>query len=191
VNYEVVAAVFGVPVTSVYLPPGKGALMTIRVRRWLGMGLTAAALSVGCPCFAPGVTASASQKPLSCKLVPPAEIKATLGLSVSKPTAEQLMLGLGLNCTYTIGNTAGTLSVTINFRRPVTTQKFKSSIGLGGTTTAVHRLGKMAYSNVLGSGKYATITLYVLQDTTEFSVEVSAVPLAKVEALAREILPEV
>lgn len=94
---------------AVAVPPWKGALMTIRVRHRLGMGLTVAALFVGCSCFTTNVTASASQKPLNCSIVSPAEIKATLGLSVSKPVANELSLGLGLDCNYTVANTGGPL----------------------------------------------------------------------------------
>lgn len=170
--------------------PLKGALMTIRVWRRLGMGFTVAALFVGCISFAPGLAASASQKALSCKIVSPAEIKATLGLSVSKPVANELGSGLGLDCAYTVANTAGTMKVTVHFQSPVTRKQFKSSISTFGVTKEVPGLGNLAYSNVMGSGKYALITLYVLQGTTEFWVGAVA-PLAKAEKLAREILPKI
>jgi len=165
--------------------------MTVGVRRWLRIGLATSALFVSCTGVVGSVGASASQKAISCSIVSPAEIKATLGLSVSKPKAEQLALGLGLNCTYTIAKTYGILNVALNFKRPVTTaQQLRSSVSPGGTTKPVKGLGQAAYCNIVGSGKSATITLYVLQDKTSFYISVAA-PLAKVEALAREILPEV
>lgn len=136
--------------------------------------------------------ASASAKPLSCGVVTPAEIKATLGLSVSKPTVNNSGPPLGLVCDYTVANTGGTISVTVSFLRPETAKDFTSGQkgSIGGSTKAVRGLGQMAYSNVMGSGRYAISTVYVLQGTTRTMVQ-AVVPLAKVEGLARKILAQI
>jgi len=119
-------------------------------------------------------------KPLSCGLVTPAEIKATLALSVSKPTVNNSGPPIGLVCDYTVANTGGTISVTVSFLRPDSTKDFLSSQkeSAGGTTKTVRGLGQMAYSNVMGSGQYAISTVYVLQHATRTMVQ-AVVPSPK------------
>ena len=136
--------------------------------------------------------ASASEKPLSCGVVTPGEIKATLGLSVSKPTVNNSGPPLGLVCDYTVANTGGAISVTVSFLRPESAKDFTSDQkdSVGGSTKTVRGLGQMAYSNVMGSGQYAISTVYVLQDATRTMVQAVA-PLAKVEGLARKILSQI
>lgn len=73
----------------------------------------------------------------------------------------------------------------MHFQRPVTAKQFKSNISPGGVTKKVPGLGNLAYSNVIGSGQYASVTLYVLEGTTEFWVGAFP-PLKKVEVLAVE-----
>jgi hypothetical protein len=125
-------------------------------------------------------------------LVTPSEVKATLGLSVSKPTVNNSGPPMGLVCDYTVAGTAGTITVTVSFLRPETAKDFASSRkdSTGGSTKTVRGLGQMAYSNVMGSGQYAISTVYVLQDATRTMVQAVA-PLAKVERLARKILSQV
>ena len=164
----------------------------VRTPRRLGVRFTTALVLAGGIGFAPLAQASASQKPLSCGIVTPGEIRATLGLSVAKPTINNSGPPLGLVCDYTVANTAGTVSVTVSFLRPETVKDFASSQkdSIGGSTKTVPRLGQMAYSNVMGSGQYAISTVYVLQHATRTMVQ-AVVPLAKVEGLARKILSQI
>jgi len=163
----------------------------VRFQRRPGARLVTALVFAGGLGLMPLAHASASAKSLSCTMVPPAEIKATLGLSVGKPTVNNSGPPLGLVCDYTVANTGGTISVTVSFLRPETAKDFASGqkSSIGGTTRTVRGLGQMAYSNVMGSGQYAISTLYVLQDNTRTMVQAVAT-LAKVEGLARKILPQ-
>jgi hypothetical protein len=175
-------------------PNRKGSVLKTVIRHRLAMTLSAGTMLVACLGAGPVASAAAGQKPLSCTIVPPAEIKATLGLTVSKPTTNHSVLNVGLNCSYAVANTNGTMTVAVNFLRPETAAAFRASqkglAATGGTTKTVAGLGQMAYVNVMGSGQYALNTLFVLQDNTKFFVN-AAVALTKEEALARWIVPRV
>lgn len=121
----------------------------------------------------------------SCNLVSPGEIKAVLGVTVTKPsvTAD----GPVTVCTYT-----GAKVLLVRFETGMSSADFaearKGFDANGESTKSFTGLHLPAYSSVLGSGRFATSTLAVLKGSTELLVT-GPFPLTKLVGLVEKTLP--
>jgi hypothetical protein len=118
----------------------------------------------------------------TCKLASSAKVKSALGFTVPAALVTK-------NGPVTVCQFESSTDLLVRFETSETAPLFafgrKSFTQHGYPTTAVNGLGTKAYSSRAGA---KTITLVVLQGKTELLITALA-PLAKIEALARLILP--
>jgi hypothetical protein len=117
----------------------------------------------------------------SCNLASPSKVKSALGVAVSSPSATN-------NATITVCQFTTDPGLLVRFETKESASLFalgrKGFQTHGEPTKTVAGLGTEAYSSSIGG----TNTIVVLKNTTELLVTAS-VPLAKVVALAKLILP--
>jgi len=140
----------------------------------LATGATAALASTG--------AAAAASGP-SCSLASAKRVKSALGLTVGSPSVTK-------NGPVTVCEFASTSPLLVRFETNESASMFaagrKGFTQHGEPTKTVSGLGTAAYSSSLAGGKSNTIV--VLKDTTELLIT-GAEPLAKLEALAKLIVP--
>ena len=140
----------------------------------LAAGAAAALASTG--------TAAAVSGP-SCNLASAKSVKSALGITVGSPLVTR-------NATVTVCLFSGTPPLLVRFETNETASLFavgRKSFGQHGEPTkTVNGLGTKAYSSTLAGGKSNTIV--VLKNKTELLITANE-PLAKLEALAKLILP--
>jgi hypothetical protein len=129
-----------------------------------------------------GATTATASGP-SCRLASAKRVKAALGITVSAPTVTR-------NGPVTVCEFAAPAPLLVRFETHESTALFaagrKGFTKHGEPTKTVSGLGSAAYSSSLDGGKSNTIV--VLKDATELLIT-GARPLAKLEALARLIVP--
>jgi hypothetical protein len=127
-------------------------------------------------------TAAAVSRP-SCNLVSPKSVKTAIGITVGSPSMTK-------NATVTVCLFATKSGLLVRFETSETPALFaagRNSFGQHGEPTkTVNGLGTQAYSSTFAGGKSNTIV--VLENKTELLIT-SSEPLAKLEALAKLILP--
>ena len=126
-------------------------------------------------------TAAAVSGP-SCNLASAKSVKSALGITVGSPSVTK-------NATVTVCLFATTSGLLVRFETNETASLFalgRKSFGQHGEPTkTVNGLGTKAYSSIF---KGKTNTIVVLKDKTELLITANE-PLAKLEALAKLILP--
>ena len=127
-------------------------------------------------------TAAAVSGP-SCNLASAKSVKSALGITVGSPSVTK-------NATVTVCLFATMPGLLVRFETNETASLFalgRKSFGQHGEPTkTVNGLGTKAYSSTLAGGKSNTIV--VLKNKTELLITANE-PLAKLEALAKLILP--
>ena len=153
------------------------------MRRMLRAGLATA-----CAAALVATPAATAAKTPSCALVTATMLKSALGATFAKPTSTS-------NAPVLVCNFRGLdkiPSLLVRFQVNESASSFrlarKQFDAHGERTKTVTGIGQAAYSSTLGSGAFATNTLVVLKGSTELLVTAPA-PLARVEALARKLLP--
>ena len=127
-------------------------------------------------------TAAAASGP-SCSLASAKSVKSALGITVASPSVTK-------NGPVTVCLFTSTSALLVRFETNETASMFavgRKSFGQHGEPTkTVNGLGTTAYSSTFAGGKSNTIV--VLKNKTELLITANE-PLAKLEALAKVILP--
>lgn len=126
------------------------------------------------------------KKPV-CSLIPPSDIKTTLGVTVSPATAT--VQSTIATCTYKAADISQ--SVIIEYQTGATSASFaadKSAIeSQFGPTSSVSGIGDQAYSAEKMSGKQTVATVVAISGSLQIVV-ISASPVYKVENMASKVL---
>jgi hypothetical protein len=147
------------------------------------MKLIPLVLAAGAVAVLASATTAAAVSGPSCALASPTSVKSALGITVGAPSVTK-------NATVTICEFATAAGLLVRFETSETPSLFaigrNSFAKHGEPTKTVSGLGTQAYSSTFAGGKSNTIV--VLKNTTELLIT-SSEPLAKLEALAKLILP--
>ena len=147
------------------------------------MKLVPLVLATGAAAVLAGTGTAAAASGPSCNLASAKSVKSALGIAVRSPLVTK-------NATVTVCLFPSAPPLLVRFETNETSSLFalgQKSFGQHGEPTkAVNGLGTKAYSSTLAGGKSNTIV--VLKNKTELLITGSK-PLAKLEALAKLILP--
>jgi hypothetical protein len=123
----------------------------------------------------------------ACALISPAQVKQTMGSTVTTPTAQ--VDGSVTTCTYKAADRSR--SVIIAYDTAATAASFAQDRSLiksrQGPTTTVSGLGNQAYSSSAKSGQETVNTVVTLQGSLQ-TIVTGTSPLAQVKSMAEEIL---
>ena len=148
------------------------------------MKLVPLVLAAGAAAVLASTTAAAAGSGPSCNLASPKAVKSALGITVGSPSATK-------NATVTVCQFTTAPGLLVRFQTNETAALFafgrKSFAKHGEPTKTVTGLGTAAYSSTFAGGKSNTIV--VLKNRTELLITAVGEPLAKLEALAKLILP--